>query len=75
MEHRNDMTATVRMARQLHLATAAKGIERPEIAGLVARLGCTYGQGYFFARPLPIATLFTAIDTFRSPLTGLPATS
>jgi len=73
MEHRGHITAAVQMARQLKLATAAKGIERAEIAALVTRLGCTYGQGYFFARPLPIATVVPAIDSFKSPLSNAPA--
>jgi EAL domain-containing protein (putative c-di-GMP-specific phosphodiesterase class I) len=73
MDHRNDVIAAVQMARQLNLATSAKGIERAEIAGLVARMGCTYGQGYFFARALPIGTLPSAIDSYRSPLSSSPA--
>jgi EAL domain-containing protein (putative c-di-GMP-specific phosphodiesterase class I) len=71
--HRNDMVAAVQIARQLHLATSAKGIERSEIAGMVARIGITYGQGYFFARPLPIGTLASVIDTYRAPIAGLHA--
>jgi EAL domain-containing protein (putative c-di-GMP-specific phosphodiesterase class I) len=73
MEHRNEIVAAVQIARQMHLATAAKGIERAEIATLVARMGCTYGQGYYFARPLPIATLASAIESYRSPLAGTHA--
>jgi EAL domain-containing protein (putative c-di-GMP-specific phosphodiesterase class I) len=73
MEHRSQITFAVQTGRQLHLATSAKGIERAEIAGLVARLGCTYGQGYFFARPVPIATVVSAIDSFKSPLANTPA--
>jgi EAL domain-containing protein (putative c-di-GMP-specific phosphodiesterase class I) len=57
----------------MHLATSAKGIERSEIASLVARMGCTYGQGYYFARPLPITTLASAIESYRSPLAGTHA--
>jgi len=74
MSHRNDITATVNMARQLNLATSAKGIERAEIAGLIARMGCTYGQGYFFARPLPIGTLSSGISSYRSTFAGAVAT-
>ena len=72
MEHRGHITIAVQMARELKLATSAKGIERAEIAGLVTRLGCTYGQGYFFGRPLPIATVIAAIDGFKSPLANAP---
>jgi EAL domain-containing protein (putative c-di-GMP-specific phosphodiesterase class I) len=70
--HRNHIVAAVDMAKQLKLATSAKGIERAEIAGLVARLGCTYGQGYFFGRPLPIATVVPAIDNFKLPVANTP---
>jgi EAL domain-containing protein (putative c-di-GMP-specific phosphodiesterase class I) len=73
MHHRGHITATVQIARQLHLATSAKGVERAEIASLITRLGCTYGQGYFFARPVPIGTIASAIDSFRSPLSNTPA--
>ena len=72
-QHRNDILATVQIARQMHLATSAKGIERSDIATLVARLGCTYGQGYFFARPLPITELASATESYRSPLAGIHA--
>jgi EAL domain-containing protein (putative c-di-GMP-specific phosphodiesterase class I) len=74
MQHRGDITSAVQMARQLHLATSAKGVERPEIASLIGRLGCTYGQGYYFARPVPIGTIGAAIDSFKSPLSDAPAT-
>jgi EAL domain-containing protein (putative c-di-GMP-specific phosphodiesterase class I) len=72
MDHRGHITIAVQMARELKLATSAKGIERAEIAGLVTRLGCTYGQGYFFGRPLPIATVVAAIDGFTMPLANTP---
>jgi EAL domain-containing protein (putative c-di-GMP-specific phosphodiesterase class I) len=56
----------------LKLATSAKGIERAEIAGLCTRLGCTYGQGYFYARPMPVAELISIIDSFKAPLSSAP---
>jgi EAL domain-containing protein (putative c-di-GMP-specific phosphodiesterase class I) len=74
MQHRGDITAAVQMARQLRLATSAKGVERPEIASLIARLGCTYGQGYYFARPVGIGAISAAIDAFKSPLSDSPVT-
>jgi EAL domain-containing protein (putative c-di-GMP-specific phosphodiesterase class I) len=74
MQHRGHITAAVQMARQLNLATSAKGVERAEIASLIARLGCTYGQGYFFARPVPNGTIAAAVDSFKSPLSNAPAT-
>jgi EAL domain-containing protein (putative c-di-GMP-specific phosphodiesterase class I) len=74
MQHRGDITASVQMARQLHLATSAKGVERQEIASLISRLGCTYGQGYYFARPVPMSAIAVAIDAFKSPLSDTRVT-
>jgi EAL domain-containing protein (putative c-di-GMP-specific phosphodiesterase class I) len=72
MDHRGHIIAAVQIARQLKLATSAKGIERAEIAGLCTRLGCTYGQGYFYARPMPVAELISIIDSFKAPLSSAP---
>ncbi|WP_432541693.1 putative bifunctional diguanylate cyclase/phosphodiesterase [Kineococcus sp. SYSU DK002] len=40
------------LAAALGLVTVAEGIETDRVAGLVAAAGCTWGQGYHFARPL-----------------------
>ena len=45
--------AIVSLAGALGMQTTAEGIEEPEMAEALARLGCDYGQGYYFARPLP----------------------
>jgi EAL domain-containing protein (putative c-di-GMP-specific phosphodiesterase class I) len=34
------------------MQTTAEGIETNELAQTLAALGCTYGQGYLYARPL-----------------------
>jgi len=44
--------AVLSLARTLGMSTVAEGIERPEIATVLAAVGCTSGQGYHFARPL-----------------------
>jgi diguanylate cyclase (GGDEF)-like protein/PAS domain S-box-containing protein len=38
----------------LHLAVTAEGIERPEQVTELLALGCRSGQGYYFAKPLPL---------------------
>jgi len=43
----------VDLARNLGMQTVAEGIERPDQAAALAALGCDYGQGYLYARPLP----------------------
>jgi diguanylate cyclase (GGDEF)-like protein len=45
--------AIVSLAGALGMQTTAEGIEKREMADALAKLGCHYGQGYFFARPLP----------------------
>ena len=40
------------LARALGMKTTAEGIETQETSDVLRRLGCSVGQGYFFARPL-----------------------
>ena len=42
----------VDLGRTLNLAVVAEGIETEDQAAWVRSLGCAYGQGYLFARPL-----------------------
>jgi diguanylate cyclase (GGDEF)-like protein len=44
--------AIVALGQSLSIATVAEGIETKEHAERMRALGCTYGQGYFFARPM-----------------------
>jgi diguanylate cyclase (GGDEF)-like protein/PAS domain S-box-containing protein len=43
----------VHLAHDLGLAIIAEGIETSDQLQALAELGCEYGQGYHFARPLP----------------------
>ena len=45
--------AIVAMSESLGIMTVAEGIENAEQAARMRRLGCTFGQGYFFAHPQP----------------------
>lgn len=47
------VTATVQMARNLKLYSLAEGIETVEQYRFLKHLGCNYGQGYYFSRPVP----------------------
>lgn len=51
--------AIVALSRSLSIETVAEGIETPQQAERMRALGCTYGQGYFFAEPLPAAAIGT----------------
>ncbi len=47
------VSAIVQIAMSLHLTTTAEGIEDEPVRQRLAELGCTQGQGYLFARPMP----------------------
>jgi diguanylate cyclase (GGDEF)-like protein/PAS domain S-box-containing protein len=56
------LRSVIQLASAMKLRTVAEGIERAEQLERVRELGCDYGQGFLFARPLdPIrATAFVA---------------
>lgn len=43
----------VELARALGMDVVAEGIETREQDEMLQKLGCRYGQGYFYAKPLP----------------------
>ncbi|GGP00780.1 putative bifunctional diguanylate cyclase/phosphodiesterase [Stakelama pacifica] len=45
--------AVLSLAQALGMRTTAEGIETKELAQTLAALGCTYGQGFLYSRPLP----------------------
>jgi diguanylate cyclase (GGDEF)-like protein len=47
--------ATIMMVSELGMQVLAEGIEEEEQASALMQLGCDYGQGYFYARPMPIS--------------------
>jgi diguanylate cyclase len=55
------ITAMVSLGKSLHLDIVVEGVETAEDAAVLARLGCTMAQGYFFARPMPPKALATWI--------------
>ncbi len=52
------------LCQKLKLETVAEGIETAEQAALLAAKGCTEGQGYLFARPMPAEEV---LDFIRAP--------
>jgi EAL domain-containing protein (putative c-di-GMP-specific phosphodiesterase class I) len=46
--------AIVTMAHKLGLKVIAEGVEAEQQRGLLTQIGCDYGQGYLFSRPLPV---------------------
>jgi EAL domain-containing protein (putative c-di-GMP-specific phosphodiesterase class I) len=46
--------AVISMAHRLNLVVVAEGVETAEQLAFLAEHECEYGQGYYFARPLPL---------------------
>ena len=44
--------AVLSLAQALGMRTTAEGVETNELAQTLAALGCSYGQGFFYSRPL-----------------------
>ncbi|AQR75626.1 bifunctional diguanylate cyclase/phosphodiesterase [Sphingomonas sp. LM7] len=53
--------AVLSLAQALGMQTTAEGIETNELAQTLAALGCTYGQGYLYARPLEPGAAFSLL--------------
>jgi EAL domain-containing protein (putative c-di-GMP-specific phosphodiesterase class I) len=51
------VSAISQLGHALNLQLVAEGIEQPEQVATLRGLACQYGQGYYFARPLPVADL------------------
>jgi diguanylate cyclase (GGDEF)-like protein/PAS domain S-box-containing protein len=57
--------AVVQLGRALRLQTVAEGIENVDQHSLLSALGCTYGQGYLFARPAGSAQIEALLHQSR----------
>ncbi|MDJ1181249.1 EAL domain-containing protein [Roseofilum sp. BLCC_M91] len=56
--------AIVNLSKTLGMTVVAEGIETDEHLQALKSFGCTYGQGYFFSRPVPLEE---AIALFEDP--------
>jgi diguanylate cyclase (GGDEF)-like protein/PAS domain S-box-containing protein len=59
--------AIVDLAEALRLTAVAEGIERPVQVTALRRIGCVYGQGFHFARPMAPLALEHLLRTGRVP--------
>lgn len=51
------ISAMVSLGQSLSLEIVVEGVETPEDAAILARLGCSTAQGFLFARPMPPSAL------------------
>ncbi len=49
----NILSSVVKMAKRLNLTVIAEGVETQKQVNFLRTIGCDYGQGYYFAEPVP----------------------
>ncbi len=54
--------STIDLAHSLGLKIVAEGVETAEALALLAGMGCDMAQGYFIARPMPMAELLAFLQ-------------
>lgn len=64
-------TTILTLAKALELEVVAEGVEREAQMNRMRELGCDYGQGYWFGRPITIESTDVA---FIEPLRLAPLT-
>ena len=62
------MRGLLDLARTLELETIAEGIETDAQLDQLRDQRCELGQGYLFARPLPLEHAEALLDTMSTPL-------
>src|SRR3954451_23498327 len=61
------VAAVVSLGQACGMRTLAEGVETPRQLELVARLGCTFAQGFHLARPMPAEELTAWLSARRRP--------
>jgi diguanylate cyclase (GGDEF)-like protein/PAS domain S-box-containing protein len=58
-----EMVRTImHMAESLKMGVIAEGIETQELAERLLRMGCQFGQGFYYSRPLPAAASLAFLE-------------
>jgi diguanylate cyclase (GGDEF)-like protein/PAS domain S-box-containing protein len=67
------VSAIVQLGHSLGLTLTAEGVETPEQAGMLRRMGCDTAQGYLFGRPAPAGATLSRTSV-EADATGRPDT-
>jgi len=68
-EHKSNraiIKTIVDLAKNLQMSTVGEGIESLSDADLLHQMGCAYGQGYYFAKPMSVADMKKYIIKHKS---------
>jgi EAL domain-containing protein (putative c-di-GMP-specific phosphodiesterase class I) len=55
--------AVIQLGEALGLRVIAEGVETAAQRATLQTIGCTFGQGYLFARPMPATRVITLLQT------------
>jgi diguanylate cyclase (GGDEF)-like protein/PAS domain S-box-containing protein len=61
------VSAIIAIARHLRIEVIAEGIEAYQQVEILRRLGCTVGQGFLFARPMPADEILVLLRSDAEP--------
>jgi diguanylate cyclase (GGDEF)-like protein/PAS domain S-box-containing protein len=61
------VSAIIAIAKHLHIQVIAEGIEGYQQCEILRRLGCTIGQGFLFARPMPADQIIQLLNDSAEP--------
>ena len=60
------VSAIIKLAHDLNMATVAEGIENQQTQQLLAEFGCKFGQGFHIGKPVPAAEFIAGFSATES---------
>lgn len=67
---KNVITCVVELAHSLGVKVVCEGVECPEHLAFLQKIGCDYGQGYYFSKPVPQEAFSTGLKEIRASCAG-----
>lgn len=61
----NILSYIIKMTQSMGMTTVAEGIETEEQVGFLKTLSCKYGQGFYYARPMPFEDFIQKLEESR----------
>ncbi len=73
--YRKIVNAIISLGRGLGMEIVAEGVETEDEVDVMAQLGCTALQGYYFSRPIETAAMSSLLQSFVPKTFGAPPAS